>query len=87
MAIYLIDLFFKLKENCRLKIDKDQKGVSPWYGVNKKESQFDIFHYNTFLMGLYKYLEKVFLWKCAIKVDNILNCHNVVKLVHISTIR
>ncbi len=34
--------------------------VFPWHGVDKEESQFD-FHCNTFLMCLYKYLEKVFL--------------------------
>jgi hypothetical protein len=38
MAIYLIHLFFKLEKNCALGIDKDKKGVSPWYGVEKKES-------------------------------------------------
>ncbi len=87
MAIYLIHLFFKLKENCPLGIDKDKKGVSPWYGVEKKESHYDIFHYNTFLMSLYKYLEKVFVYgNVQFKVDNILKFHNVVKLVHISTI-
>ncbi len=41
--------------------------VFPQYGVNKKESWFDIFRCNTFLMCFYKYLEKVFQWKCAIK--------------------
>jgi hypothetical protein len=60
----------------------------PWYDVNKKESQFNIFHCNTFLMCFYKYLEKVFFNRnVQLKVDNILNCHNVVKLVHISTIQ
>jgi hypothetical protein len=38
-------------------------------------------------MSLYKYLEKVFVYgNVQLKVDNILNFHNVVKLVHISTI-
>jgi hypothetical protein len=43
MAIYLIDLFFELKEDCPLGIDKDKKGVFPWYSVDKKESQFYFF--------------------------------------------
>jgi hypothetical protein len=60
MAIYRIHLFFKFKEDCPLGIDKDKKRVFPWYSVDKKESQFDICC-NTFLMCLYKYLEKVFL--------------------------
>jgi hypothetical protein len=39
-------------------------------------------------MCFYKYLEKVFSYgNVQLHIDNILNYHNVVKLVHISTIQ
>ncbi len=32
-----------------------------------KESQFNIFHYKSFLVWFSKYVKKILLWKCAIK--------------------
>jgi hypothetical protein len=55
----------------------------PWYNVHKNESQFNNFHYNTFFMCLSRYLKKNCDIIMQLKVDNILNSHYVVKLMHI----
>jgi hypothetical protein len=57
--------------------------VFPQYNVHKNESQFNNFHYNTFFMWLFKYLKKHCCIIMQLKVDNILNSHYVVKLMHI----
>jgi hypothetical protein len=38
--------------------------VFAWYGVHKKESQFDNFHYNTFFMSFSKHLENLVMEMC-----------------------
>jgi len=56
--------------------------VFPWYNVHKNESQFNNFHYNKKFMCLSRYLKKNCDIIMQLKVDNILNSHYVVKLMH-----
>jgi hypothetical protein len=57
--------------------------VFPWYDVHKKESQFDNFHCNTFLCAFLDIWKRFCDRIMQLKVDNILNSHYVVKLIHI----